>query len=94
MCSFALCGVGMKLTALARLNENRYGDVAYSAVVAHNTKAGALMKQGHHNANKWENRHVVLADSFLLYYGNKKDSTPKGIIRMDQVRPLDCICTV
>eukprot|EP00035_Acanthoeca_spectabilis_P040063 m.67090 g.67090 ORF g.67090 m.67090 type:complete len:1274 (+) comp9847_c0_seq3:175-3996(+) len=63
-----------------------YGDVAYSVVVAHNTKAGALLKQGHHNENKWENRHIVLADSFLLYYGNKKDTTPKGIIRMDQAK--------
>jgi len=74
-----------KFKKVADLVQLIYGDVSYAAVVAHNSKVGAMMKQGHHNVNKWEMRHCVLADCFLLYYGSKKDSSPKGIIRMDQV---------
>ena len=64
-----------------------YGDQSYETMIRHNTKAGAIMKQGGSNVQKWQTRFLVLVDCFLLYYANKKDKSPKGVIRMYQAIP-------
>ena len=75
-----------KETDLVRL---LFGDLTYPTALRGKSLEGQFNKQSGSNAKKWEMRHFVLNDHFVLFYVDRKDKEPRGIIRMDQVRAVE-----
>ena len=61
-----------------------FGDLTFATAMRGSAAVALMYKQGGSNTKKWEQRHLVLNNHFLLYYQDKKDKEPRGIIRLDQ----------
>ncbi|KCV69582.1 hypothetical protein H696_04004 [Fonticula alba] len=66
-----------------------FGDSSYATAMRGQSLAGSLQKQSGSSAKKWNSRLCVLNDIFLMYFADKKDKEPRGIIRVDQVRCVE-----
>ncbi len=55
------------------------------------TKEGWLMKEGGAARTKWQNRWFRLQGKTINYYTKKEDSSPQGVIHLDEVKDVSKI---
>jgi len=82
----SLCDRYPKLEDLAKLI---FGDLSFSYIIKECSKHGLVQKQGGNHVNRWQIRHLVVNDNFLLYYATPSDKLPKGLSRIDGEHLVD-----
>jgi len=69
-----------------------HDNVSFNNMIKGCAKQGVVKKQGGAKEGKWQNRHLVLNDSYLYYYASTSEKEPRGVVRMDNDSVISSRC--